>query len=260
MRALGLVSALFLLLALPTASYALVGFGLEAGVGGWMQGDPSGTISNKGEDLDLVDDFGFEGKTRLSVRAKIEHPVPVLPNVYFMYTPMSFEGKKTRTLPFTFGDFEFDKDVEFETKMDLSHFDIALFYNLPFLNTLTADKLDAEFGLNVRVLTLSAEVTGTVGGASRTESSGSTTLPIPMLYLAAQVNPIDLLGVGVEARLLPLGSSHYYSVIGRLKVKPIPLAFIGAGYRYDSLVVESDDTNIDMTFTGPFVEAGVEFK
>lgn len=260
MRALSLVSALFLLLALPATSYALVGFGLEASVGGWMQGDPSGTISNKGEDLDLVDDFGFEGATRLNVRVKLEHPVPVLPNVYLMYTPMEFEGKKIKAGQFRFGDRTFDTSAKYETKMDLSHYDIALFYNLPFLNTLTADKLDAEFGLNVRILTLSAEVTGKAGGQTRTESTGSMTVPIPMLYLAAQVNPIEFLGVGVEARLLPIGSSHYYSVIGRLKVKPMPLAFIGLGYRYDSLKIESDDTNIDMTFSGPFVEAGVEFK
>jgi outer membrane protein len=260
MRTLSLISALFLLLALPASSYALVGFGLDASVGGWMQGDPSGTISDKGEDLDLVDDFGFEGKTRMNVRAKIEHPVPVLPNFYIMYTPMEFEGSETRTQQFTFGDLTFDAGAKFDTKMDLSHYDIALFYNLPFLSTATADKLDAEFGINARILTLSAEVRGQAGGLTKTESTGTMTVPVPMLYLAGEVNPIDMLGVGVEARLLPLGSSHYYSIIARLKARPIPLAFIGVGYRYDDLVIESDDTSVDMTFSGPFIEAGVEFK
>lgn len=260
MKTLGLVVVLFLMLALPASSYALVGFGLEASVGGWFQGDPSGNISNKGEELDLVDDFGFEGATRINARIKLEHPVPVVPNIYLMYTPMTFDGKKTRTLTFTFGDVTFDASAEFETKMDLSHFDVGLFYNLPFLSTATMDKLDVEFGLNGRILMLSAEVEGKAAGQTQSESTGTMTVPVPMIYLATQVTPIDLLGIAVEGRLLPLGDNHYYSVIGRLKIKPMGSVLIGAGYRYDDLVVESDDTSIDMNFKGPFVEAGVEFK
>jgi outer membrane protein len=260
MKTLGLVVVLFLMLALPASSYALAGFGLEASVGGWFQGDPSGTIQNEGEKLDLVDDFGFEGATRLNARVKLEHPVPVVPNIYLLYTPMKFDGTKTRDLIFTFGDQTFDASSEYNTKLDLSHFDVGLFYNLPFLGAATMDKLDVEFGLNARILTLSAEVEGKVAGQTVTEASGSETVPVPMIYLATQVTPIDLLGVAVEGRLLPLGESHYYSIIGRLKIKPIGPALIGAGYRYDDLVIDSDDVDIDMNFKGPFVEAGIEFK
>jgi outer membrane protein len=260
MKAIGLALALLLVLALPASSFALVGFGLEASLGGWFQGDPDGTISNEGEDLDLVDDFDFEGATRFNVRAKLEHPVPVVPNLYLMYTPMTFDGSKTRDLKFTFGDQTFDATTEYNTKLNLSHFDVGLFYNVPFLSTATMDKLDAEFGINARILTLSAEVEGKVAGVTQTESSGTKTVPVPMIYLAAQVNPTELIGVAVEGRLLPLGESHYYSVIGRLKVRPKMPAMIGVGYRYDDLVIDSDDVDVDVNFTGPFVEAGIEFK
>lgn len=251
----GWIVVVIMLLAVPSSAYALVGFGLEAAVGGWIQGDPDGTLEFEGGEVDLVDNFGFEGKTLLTGRLKFKHPVPVLPNIYLMATPMTLEGSKASN--FTFGGFNFTGTQDSKLKFD--HYDVALFWGVPFLSTATMGKLDAEFGLNARIVSLEATVTQTAGGASHEETTGSVTAPIPMLYLAAQVKPIALVGADLEARLLPLGDSHYYSVIGRVKVKPIPFAFAAVGYRWDSIKVDADDTKLDMTFKGPVVEAGVEF-
>lgn len=251
-----LVVVLLLLVATPSSSYALAGFGLEAGLGGWLQADPDGTLEFEGGSIDLKDDFGFEGKTRFTGRLKFKHPVPVLPNIYLMATPMTLEGEKVAN--FTFGGFNFTGTTESTLKFD--HYDVALFWSLPFLGTATAGKANAEFGLNARIVNLEATVKQTAGGAVvHEETTGAIVAPIPMLYLAAQVKPIALVGADVEARLLPLGDSHYYSIIGKIKAKPIGPVFVAVGYRWDNIKVDADDTKLDMTFAGPIVEAGVEF-
>lgn len=249
--------ALIFIIALPSASYALAGFGLEAAVGGWFQGDPEGTISYQGGDLDLADDLGFEGKGRLSGRLKLKHPVPVVPNLYLMATPMTFEGKSVRT--FQFAGLNFKGDLE--SKLKLDHYDIALFWGVPLLDTATMGKFNVDFGLNARLMSLDASVKQTVAGvAVKDESTGSVFLPVPMLYLAAQLKPIDLLAIEGEGRGIAFSGHHYYSFIGRLKVKPVPFLFAAGGYRYDSIKIDDvEDVSADMKFKGPFVEAGVEF-
>ena len=80
-----------------------------------------------------------------------------------------------------------------------------------------------------------------------------------MIYAGIMVKPIDLLSIEVEGRGIAYGSNHYYDFIGRLKVNPIPLVFIGAGYRSESIKIDESDVLADIKFAGPFVEVGVSF-
>lgn len=258
MRSLAFIIGVFLLLGVPSASYALMGFGLEASLGGWIQGDPEGTLMYDTGlagtiPLDIKDDLGFKGKTRLMGRLKIEHPVPLVPNIYLMATPMSFEGTGTKN--FDFGGLTVAGD--FSSKLTLDHYDMALYWGVPFLGMATMGKLDAEFGLNARLINLSAEITDSTG---QTESTGNVFLPVPMIYLGAQVKPIDLVAVEAEARGIAYGGNHYYSFIGRLKIKPFGPLFAAVGYRADDIKIDdADSVTAEMKFSGPFVEAGVQF-
>jgi outer membrane protein len=242
--------------------------GLEIAVG-YFQQNPSGDISYEGdtptssETLDLVDDLDLESEYQLTGRIKAELPL-FFPNVYLMATPMQYDGKGRVNKNFDFGDITFEGGADVETKLKLDHYDIALYYNLPFIKTATAKKLNAEIGLNVRIMDFAAEIEGTEAGTGLTEKeSASATFAVPMVYVGAQLMPIDYLAFEAEGRWIGYDKNQYLDVIGRLKIRPIKQIFVAAGYRHEHLKIDEkiddNDANIDFTFQGPFAEVGCQF-
>ncbi len=232
--------------------------GLEAAVGYFHQ-SPSGTVAYNpvtgGDHLDLESDMGYDSKWKVMGRLKID--VPILPNVYLMATPMKFDGQGKKNVSFKFGDRTFKAGVNFSSEVQLDHYDIALYYGIPFLDTVTLGKLNAEVGLNLRIIDFSAKVEQP--DLNKSESV-SKTIPVPMVYAGVQFKPIGLIALEAEGRGIAYSSHSYYDLIGRLKVKPVPLLFVAGGYRYEKIKIEDiSDIYTDVEFSGPFVEVGVSF-
>lgn len=242
---------LALIFVIPQIASAI---GLEAAVGVWKQ-DPSGDISYKGDSLSVENELKYDSKTKVFGRVKIDMPL-ALPNIYLMATPMKFEAVGSKNVDFKFGDTTFDASVPFSSKTKLDHYDICLYYGLPFLKTATLGKLNAEVGLNARIIDFKAEIIQSTTGKSE---SKSLTLPIPMIYVGVQFKPVKLIGIEAEARGIAYNSNHYYDLIGRLKVRPVGPVFIAGGYRYEDVKIDESDVKANLKFKGPFVEAGVEF-
>ncbi len=247
-KAAGLI---FLLLFLLTPQFASA-IGFEAAVGIWNQ-DPSGDIRYKGETLSLGNDLKYSSEVRFFGRAKIDMPL-LIPNIYLMATPMKFEGTGSKSASFTFGDRTFTGNTNFTSSLQLDHYDIALYYGLPFVKTATLNKLNVDAGLNVRFIDLKAEVK-----QDAIQESKGLTIPLPMVYVGAQFKPVDKLSLEAEVRGIAIGSNHFYDLIGRVKYKVIGPAFIAAGYRYEDIKIDKSDVKASLTFSGPFAEAGVEF-
>lgn len=229
--------------------------GLEVAVGVWNQ-DPQGDIAYKGTSLSLEDDMKYGDETRFFGRAKIDMPL-IIPNIYLMATPMKFDGTGSKDINFfKFGDKTFTGNVPFTSEVRLDHYDVAFYYGLPFVKTLTAGKLDIEAGLNIRVIDLNVEVQQT---STSMQESKDSTLPIPMVYLGAQINPVEKLSIEAEIRGIAYSSNHYYDLIGRAKYKLFGPAFIAAGYRYEDMKIDEKDIKADIRFSGPFAEVGVKF-
>jgi outer membrane protein len=239
------------LLALPAASWAI---GLEAAVGIWGH-TPEGDIQYKGDNLDMNDDLYFEDEKRLMGRLKIDMP-GFIPNIYLMGTKMSFEGKGPATRTFDFGDGTYTATSEIETEMVLDHYDLALYYGLPFIETLSADKLNIELGLNARMVDFKASISE---AASGTDESKSLSIAIPMIYAGIQIRPTDKLAFELEGRGVSYSGNSFYDAIARLKVKPLGPIFIAAGYRYEKITIDEDDVKAGIVFEGPFAEAGFQF-
>lgn len=248
-----LVVVLFLALIFVSAKIASA-LGLEAAVGVWNQ-DPSGDVSYKGQSLDVENELKYDSETRLFGRVKIDMPL-LFPNIYIMGTPMEFEDNGSKNINFTFGNKTFNGNVPFSSKLQLDHYDIALYYGLPFLKTATAGKFNAEVGLNVRMIDFKADI-----NQPQTNKSESKSLDIwmPMIYIGAQLKPVKTLAVEAEARGIAYSGNHYYDLIGRLKVKPVGPLFIAGGYRYENIKIDESDIKASLKFKGPFIEAGVEF-
>ena len=243
------------LFALPCRAFAFLG--LEVGVGYWKQ-SPSGTISYQPVagtvgDINLKDDLNLKDKSNPFVRVKAELPL-ILPNIYFMATPMSFEGSGRLTRSISFGNQTFAASEDVQSKVKLDHYDVALFYPIPLLKTATLGKLNVELGLNARKI----DFEGTITSAA-TSASKNISIYLPMVYAGVQVKPISLFTIEAEFRGVALGQNHYYDYIGRLKINPIPVVYISGGYRSEDVKIDQSDVKANVKFSGPFVEAGVSF-
>lgn len=255
------IITLCVLLAVPATSHAVAGlFGAEGAIG-WGQHAPSGNIAYNGESIDLENDLGFDQESGLTARLKIELPA-FIPNIYLMYQPMEFEGTGSKSTSFQFGDLTFGANASLSSKLTINLTDIALFYGIPGLKLATVGVLDAELGINLRLMDLKAQIANVPAGSETLEFL----VPPPMLYLGIQVEPPFIpIAFETEARILPYGDNHIYSLIGRLKYNlplPVPVLkiFVAAGYRYEDIVLKDiEDSDAEITFRGPFLEAGFKF-
>jgi outer membrane protein len=252
-----LLFCLIFILSIPTTSFA---WGLEIAGGAWYQ-KPSGNMSfdnstNK-DDLDLEDDLNYDDKWKAFGRLIIDMPL-FFPNIYLMYTPMKWDETSSKNVNFKFGGQKFQADVDFDSELKINHFDVGLFWGLPFINTATADVLNIDIGLNVRFMDVEAEIEQKDLNLKESESYS---LPLPMLYTGMQIKPLKYIALEFEGRGIGWSSDYYVSLTGRLKVKPSFLGpvFVAGGYRYDNLKIDYQNIDIDTEFYGPFAEAGLEF-
>ncbi|MBU0729961.1 MAG: TIGR04219 family outer membrane beta-barrel protein [Proteobacteria bacterium] len=248
----------FLLFLAPDISSAL---GVEVAVGGWGQ-SPDGYVGYKAitqaDNLDLGNDAKYDDEFRGYVRAKFDLPL-FLPNIYLMYTPMEFEGTGQKSANFKFGDQPaFTAATDFYSKLVLDHYDVAVYYGIPFIETLTGDRLSAEFGINVRIIDLSAQVT-----QGSYDESTSQTIPMPMVYIGLRVQPFKWLAIEAEGRGISYDDNSYFDYIGRVKYHPFKMPmkslYIAGGYRHEQIEIDEKDIKADLTFSGPFAEVGLDF-
>ncbi len=230
----------------------------EIAAGAWLQ-SPEGVISYKAlsaDDLiDLEKDMRYDDETRFHGRIKMELPL-FLPNIYLVAAPMEFEGTGQKDVNFTFGDENFSASTDFYSKLRLDQYDIGLYYGLPFVKTATTGMLNVDLGINVRIADLEARIRQDATGLSEKKS---VTLPIPMVYAAVQLTPLEWLVLEAEARGISYSGNSLYSLTGRVKWMVFGPVFVSAGYRYDKVEIDEEDIEADIEFSGPVFEAGFKF-
>jgi outer membrane protein len=234
--------------------------GLEMAVGGWSQ-SIGGTLSysetNIPDVIDLDNDIRFDDETKVVGRLKIDMPM-FIPNIYLVAAPMEFEGTGSKSTTLNFGDITFDAAADLRSKVTLNQYDVGFYYGLPFVKSGTLDKLNVDLGLNIRIADFEAEITGSSGGTSVTETK-SLTLPIPMLYVGVQFMPISALAFEAEGRGIAIGDNKLYSLLGRVRYNFAGPVFLAGGYRYDKLEIDEESVDAEIDFQGPFVELGLKF-
>jgi outer membrane protein len=248
---------LFVLAVLVIPYQAFAFFAMDVGVGYWRQ-TPTGTLDYKPTsaltgNLDLKDDLNLNRESKVFARIRAELPL-VLPNVYLMATPMQFKGSGQLTRSISFNGQTFTGGTNIDSKLKLDHYDLALFYPIPALKTATLGKLNIDLGVNARKI----DFEGTINQGSATASK-TLSIYVPMIFAAIQVKPVSAFSIEAEIRGIAYSNSHYYDYIGRLRVNPIPLVFIAAGYRAETIKIDQSDVKADIKLSGPFVEAGLSF-
>jgi outer membrane protein len=255
MKKLAVLFFLVAMLSLPATSF---GFGFEFSIGAWYQ-QPSGTLSfdktTNADDLDLESDLGYDDQWKPTGRLKIDMPF-LIPNIYLMYTQMKWSGNGSKDVDFSFGGENFQGNVPFNSELKMNHLDAALYYSIPGIKTATADVLNIDLGLNLRLLDFRAEIEQKDIDQKESESY---LLPVPMIYGGVQIEPLNWIALDLEGRGIAYKNNHWVSLIARLKVMPFGPLFVAGGYRYDNVKIDYEDVDVDADFKGPFAEAGFEF-
>lgn len=261
MKKTGLLLITVVLLLIPVQSRAI----FEIAAGAWDQnigGDLYYNLYDTAPDeADITRDLGLADDIRGVGYLKLE--LPVLPSLYLGITPMEFKGTGERNRPLTFGDYTFLANHPLESRMRLNHFDIGLYYSLSFPDMASMKNVKVDLGLNLRTAELDVSVTGVVaiaeGGVRQQRESEDYTLPLPMLYGAIQITPVERVSVEFEGRGVSLSSDHLISLLGKIKLRTRGALFFAVGYRYDDIRLDEDELNVDCTVRGLFCETGLEF-
>ncbi len=235
--------------------------GLDVGISiGTATRAPSGTLQYQGgTNTDLKDTLNLGDHSDLTGRLKVKHAIPLLPNFYIDYLPMSFSGDKTNTTTVTYGGQTFQANTSIHTELTLNSVDIGLFYDIPFISAATAGIIQPEIGLNARLLSFKGSLTGTVGGVANTTQEKTASIPVPMLYLALGVYPIDLISANAQIKTLSVGGNTLTEWGVEVAVHPIPVFFLAAGYSAQQIKLDSNDIKTDISFKGPYIAIGAEF-
>ncbi len=251
----------FCLLAVTSVprAYALPGLDISLNVGSTTRA-PAGTLQYMGgTNADLKDTLNLDNHTDTAAQLKVKHAIPIIPNFYFHYLPMSFSGDKTGATPVTYGGQTFSANTNLHTELKLDAIDIGLFYDIPIIKTATAGILDPEIGINIRSLSFSGKMTGTVAGTANTTQEKTASVPVPMLYAGLGIYPIKLLSFNAQAKTLSVGGNGITEWSAEMAIHPMPLFFVALGYSAQKITLDTDNLKTDINFSGPYVALGVGF-
>jgi len=161
----------------------------------------------------------------------LEHPIPLVPNIRFDYTPKTtFSGSD---------------GVGGSNDVDFTQLDMTLYYEI------LDNVVDLDIGVSGKYL--SGHVTG-VNNQSFDEI-------IPLGYLRAAFTP-PLTGLSFDGNIKYVEYEGDSLLDARVKATWEVMIGLGvqAGYRYESMDIDDRfDMNTDTSFQGPFVGVQYEF-
>ena len=223
---------------------------LALGAAAW-NAEPSGDF--KVEDntrIDVEDDLGMGSETTGFVWARLEHPVPILPNVKVRYTPLDIEGDETLSRQVVFDNRTFNVNEDVDSTLDMDMVDTALYYEV--LDNIVS----LDLGLNIKLVDGSATMRSDTTG----EDSVDFTAPIPMLYAAAAAE-LPLTGLSAEAELSGIGYGGNKALDAVARVRYTFFFGLGLELGYRTLVVDvdTDDVDVDVDVSGLVAGAHFDF-
>ena len=235
--------------------------GGEIAIGGWHH-DPSGWVqypanTTDANKIDLDDDLKLDTKSEIYVRAKLEHPIPVLPNIKLAYTQVRSHGDTVSTRGFKFGDIDFPANAAITTDAQLDSYDATFYYELIDIG------FDFDLGLTVRYVDGFTDLSATGGVlTSPLHQRNDISTFIPMLYtnIRVPVPFIDDFSIGLEGNYVTYDGSTVYDLQADLRYTVFMGLGIEAGYRAQKYKLNDvDNTSSDIDIQGLFIGAVWDF-
>ncbi len=223
--------------------------GGEIAVGAWNH-DPSGWIKypNNLPDfiskIDLDDDLNLDTETDLYLRAKLEHPIPILPNVRLGYTKTNTSGNGRIEKGFVFGDIHLGAGTDVYSEAELKNLDGTFYYQL------VDTGVDLDLGLTVRYLDGYVMISDKTTGIKDTSD---VDFVVPMLYANFRwpLPFLEGLSIGAEGNWVSYDGSALVDMQTDARYTlPMGLGF-EVGYRYQKVKLDDvDDTDADIDISG----------
>jgi len=254
-KAMATMLLFFGILVVTLPAYALP-FRIEGAVGVWNH-DPNGMINYNGDDIELNNDLSLGDRNDINVWFRIEHPVPLIPDLKVQYTPIKVKDSNSISRKLSFGDHPFENAINSELELDI--LDVQLYNHLPFLEMASLEMLDITYGLNLRLLNANAfiEEVQTLNARSKSFST-----PLAMLSVGFRIAPVSSFSLVGELKGTAYSGNHWYDATAGIQVAPfIDFVFLGVGYRYQDYKMDDiKDVTADQTMQGWFAELGFRLE
>ncbi len=249
-RAIAATAALTLLASVSAADT----IGGEISAGGWNH-DPSGWVQypTGSDKIDLDSDLNLDTRSELYLRAKIEHPVPLLPNIRLAFTQNRSSGDGTISKAFSFGNITIGASERVHTETQLDSYDATFYYEI------VDTGIDLDIGLTARYIDGYVDIRSlTTSQNEKTEFTGV----FPLLYANARV-PLPLssgLSVGAEGSYVTYDGSTLYDLQADVRYTFAMGLGIEAGYRAQKIKLDDvENTSTDVDIEGFFIGAVWDF-
>jgi len=224
--------------------------GVHAGFDYWAP-QSKGGFANSSQ----LQDFRFNDRNQSGYYLALEHLIPVLPNVRVQYQSLENQGSNTLATDFTFANVNFAAGSELHSKLDLSHTDYVLYYEL-------LDNALVQLDLGVAA----KHLRGKIGIQSNQRNAlQDVSQWLPLLYLDTQVAlPATGLDIFASGQATRFQDSHYYDVQAGIGYQLIDNLLVDVrlklGYRaIDMQLDDLDNLYAELKFNGVFAGIAVHF-
>lgn len=131
--------------------------------------------------------FDYKNKNQLAYGVTLEHPLPFIPNARLGYQSLKHTASTELDQTFALAGQQFSVGSVLDATLDLSHWDLVLYYEV-----LDNNLVELDVGIQFKRLDGAAEV-----ALSTSQSASRQTLDdtLPMLYAAGSVN---IIGTGLQ--------------------------------------------------------------
>jgi len=215
---------------------------------GYLSDQPSGEFAYKGNSADVEKNFGWDTESSFVLKAYLEHPVPVLPNIRAVYSQLSHSGNGTVT-NLKFGDKTYSGNIA--TNVDLDIVDATLYYEI------LDNWLNLDLGLNAKYIKGTTYVENDVIGKSDTDFS----VVLPTLYTKARVDiPMSDLSFQAEGDMITYSGNTLYDLYLTARYTFVAGLGLEAGVKMVKLKLDDvEDITADVDFKGLYAAVVWDF-
>ena len=216
---------------------------------GFYNHTPSGSAQYQGDVVDLEKDLKWENEGDIFVKAYLEHPLPIIPNIKVGYTNFGHSGSGSVDKNFEFGGTTFGLNTDIDTKFDLKMYDLTLYYEI------LDNWLNLDLGVNVKYIDGTLSVKGTnIATQQLIDESADFQVPIPMLYGKARFDvPSTDLSFQVEGNYISYNGNTLYDAEAGIRYTFVLGLGLEAGYKTMKLKLDDiDDLTMDTDFSGAY--------
>ena len=216
---------------------------------GYYNHTPNGSAQYNGDILKLEDTLKLENEGDMFIKAYIEHPLPILPNIKIGYTSFKHSGTGTVTDAFTFGDKIFSPNAKIDTSFDLEMYDLTLYYEL------LDNWLNLDVGVNIKYIDGVLRVKGTnLITQQIVDESTDFQVPVPMLYAKVRFDvPTTDVSFQAEGNYVTYDGHTFYDAEAGIRYTFLLGLGVEAGYKTIKLKINDiEGLTMDADFSGAY--------